>query len=173
MQWGRRKFLKPCCHKRWDMGVARSPKSKQQSMEWRHTPSQTKPDSSRPLQLGRSSAQCFESEKAFCLWTSCLKAPQSIAGVCCDTIKKLWRLIQNKRRGMLSRAVVMIHDNTCPHCNAKSHHDIWLGTIWSSPYSPDLLPSDFHLFMHLKSFLAGRQFHEHNEVKEAITTFFA
>ena len=59
------------------------------------------------------------------------------------------------------------------HCNAKSHHCIWLGTVRSSPYSPVLSPSDFHLFMHLKSFLAGRQIHERNEVKEAITTFFA
>jgi hypothetical protein len=28
------------------------------------------------------------------------------------------------------------------------------------PYSPDLAPSDFHLFLHLKSFLAGRSFHD-------------
>jgi histone-lysine N-methyltransferase SETMAR len=42
-----------------------------------------------------------------------------------------------------------------------------------SPYSPDLAPSDFHLFLHLKSFLAGWQFHDDNEVKEATTTCFA
>jgi hypothetical protein len=29
------------------------------------------------------------------------------------------------------------------------------------------------LFLHLKSFLAGRQFHDDNEVKEAVTTCFA
>ena len=38
------------------------------------------------------------------------------------------------------------------------------------PYSPDLAPSDFHLFLHLKPFLAGRQFHDDNKVKEAVTT---
>jgi len=37
-------------------------------------------------------------------------------------------------------------------------------------YSPDLAPSDFRLFLNLKSFLAGRQFHDDNEVKEAVTT---
>jgi hypothetical protein len=36
------------------------------------------------------------------------------------------------------------------------------------PYSPDLAPSDFHVFLHLKTFLGGRQFHDDNEVKEAI-----
>jgi histone-lysine N-methyltransferase SETMAR len=41
------------------------------------------------------------------------------------------------------------------------------------PYSPDLVPSDFRLFLHLKSFLAGRRFHDDNEVKEAVTTCFA
>jgi hypothetical protein len=40
------------------------------------------------------------------------------------------------------------------------------------PYSPDLAPIDFHLFVHLKSFLAGRWFHD-DEVKEAITMCFA
>ena len=48
------------------------------------------------------------------------------------------------------------------------------GTIRSSPpYSPDLAPSDFHLFLHLKSFLDGRRFHDDNVVKEAVTTCFA
>jgi histone-lysine N-methyltransferase SETMAR len=41
------------------------------------------------------------------------------------------------------------------------------------PYSPDLAPSDFHLFLYLKSFLAGRQFHDDSEVKEAVITCFA
>jgi histone-lysine N-methyltransferase SETMAR len=41
------------------------------------------------------------------------------------------------------------------------------------PYSPDLAPSDFYLFLYLKSFLAGRRFHDGNEVKEAVTTCFA
>ena len=37
------------------------------------------------------------------------------AGVYCDTLKILHGAIQNKRRGMLSRDVVMIHDNARPH----------------------------------------------------------
>ena len=132
---------------------------------------QQRQNSSRPLQLGRSCAQCFGAEKA-----SYLKAPQSIAGFYCNT-QKLRRWIQNERLGMLSRAVVMIRDNTCLHCNANSLHDIWLGTIRSRPLpppcNPELAPSDFHVFLHLKSFLAGRRFRGVIEVKEAITTCFA
>ena len=67
----------------------------------------------------------------------------------------------------------MIHDNARPHTAAATQNLITFG--WEQfdhpPYSPDLAPSDFHLFLHLKSFLAGRRLHD--EVKEAITTCFA
>jgi hypothetical protein len=33
--------------------------------------------------------------------------------------------------------------------------------------------SDFHVFLHLKTFLGGRRFHDNNEVKEAVNTWFA
>jgi len=75
---------------------------------------------------------------------------------------------------MLSRGVVMIHD-AYPHTAAATQNLITtLG--WehfdNPPYSPDLAPSDFHLFLHLNSFLACQRFHD-DEVKEAITTCFA
>jgi hypothetical protein len=34
-------------------------------------------------------------------------------------------------------------------------------------------PSDFYLFLHLKYFLGCLRFHEDNEVKEAVNTWFA
>jgi histone-lysine N-methyltransferase SETMAR len=36
------------------------------------------------------------------------------------------------------------------------------------PYSPDLAPSDFHLFLHLKKFLAGQHFNNDEDVKRAV-----
>jgi len=76
---------------------------------------------------------------------------------------------------MLSRGVVMIHDNARPHTAAATQNLItkfgWEQSNYP-PSSPDLAPSDFHLFLHLKSFLAGRRFHD-DEVKEAVTTCFA
>jgi hypothetical protein len=35
------------------------------------------------------------------------------------------------------------------------------------PYIPDLAPSEFYLFLLVKSFLAGWWFHNDNKVKEA------
>jgi histone-lysine N-methyltransferase SETMAR len=41
------------------------------------------------------------------------------------------------------------------------------------PYSPDLAPSDFHLFLHLKKHLAGKKFEDDDdEVQEAVMTWF-
>ena len=36
------------------------------------------------------------------------------------------------------------------------------------PYSPDLAPSDFHLFLHLKKFLGGKQFDDDDDLKDAV-----
>ncbi|GFT81573.1 histone-lysine N-methyltransferase SETMAR [Trichonephila clavipes] len=38
-------------------------------------------------------------------------------------------------------------------------------------YSPDLTPSDFHLFLHLKSFLAGKHFNNDKELKEKVSNW--
>jgi hypothetical protein len=77
---------------------------------------------------------------------------------------------------MLSRGVVMLHDNARPHTAAATQYLI--ATFgWEQfdhpPYSPDLAPRDFHVFLHLKTFLGGRWFHDDNEVKETVNTWFA
>jgi histone-lysine N-methyltransferase SETMAR len=36
------------------------------------------------------------------------------------------------------------------------------------PYSPDLAPSDFHLFLHLKRFLVAERLSSDDEVKTAV-----
>ena len=75
----------------------------------------------------------------------------------------------------LSFGNYVIHYNVRPHTAAATQNLITTFG-WEQfdhpPYSPDLAPSDFHLFLYLKSFLAGRRLHD-NEVKEAVTTCFA
>jgi histone-lysine N-methyltransferase SETMAR len=76
---------------------------------------------------------------------------------------------------MLSWGVVMLYDNDCPHTTATTQ-DLIKPFGWKQfdhpPYSPDLVPSDFHVFLHLKSFPGGRRFHD-DKVEEAIKTWFA
>jgi histone-lysine N-methyltransferase SETMAR len=96
-------------------------------------------------------------------------------GVYCDILKKMRCVIQNKWRGMLSWGVVMFHDNARPHTAAATQNLIttfgW-EQIDYPPYSPELAPSDFHLLLHLKSFLAGWRIHD-DEDKETVPMCFA
>jgi len=40
------------------------------------------------------------------------------------------------------------------------------------PYSPDLAPRDFHLFLHLKKHLPGKKFDDDDELQEEVMTWF-
>jgi histone-lysine N-methyltransferase SETMAR len=76
---------------------------------------------------------------------------------------------------MLSRGVVMLHDNVRPHTVATTQ-DLIATFGWEEfdhlPYSPDLAQSDIHVFLHLKTFLGCRWFHD-NKVKDRVVTWFA
>ena len=80
------------------------------------------------------------------------------SAVYCETLKKPRRAIQSKRRGMLSATILLLHDNAQPHSAAQTQ-DLITSFKWEQmdhpPYSPDLAPSDYHLFLHLKKFLGG------------------
>jgi histone-lysine N-methyltransferase SETMAR len=67
----------------------------------------------------------------------------------------------------------MLYDNAHPH-TAAATQDLIATFGWEqfdhAPYSPDLASSDLHVFLHLKTFLGGRPFHDDSEVKEAVNT---
>ena len=70
-------------------------------------------------------------------------------------------VIQIKRRGLLSSGVLLLHDNARPHTAIHTLQTlVKLGfTVLEHPaYSPDLAPSDYHLFGPLKQALRGRRF---------------
>ncbi|GFT25039.1 uncharacterized protein TNCV_179531 [Trichonephila clavipes] len=66
----------------------------------------------------------------------------------CETLRKLRRAIQNKRRGMLTADVMLLHDYVRPH-TARRTAAVLTVFGWElfdhPPYSPDLAPSDFHV----------------------------
>jgi transposase len=76
--------------------------------------------------------------------------------VYCGTLKKLHRVIQNKRYGMLTYGVVLLHDNACPHTAARTRelleHFNWEFFDYP-PYSPDLVQRDCLLLTYLKTWL--------------------
>jgi hypothetical protein len=125
-----------------------TPESKQQSIEWRHTSSPIKKKFKQTISTRKIMCTVFWDSKGFLLVEFLPQGSTIHASVYCDTLKKLRREIQNKRRGMLSRSVVMLHDNVRPHTSAATHA------------------------CHLKTFPGGRRFHD-DEIKEAVNTWFA
>jgi hypothetical protein len=69
----------------------------------------------------------------------------------------------------------MLHDNVRPH-TAAATQALMATCGWEQfdhpSYSPDLAPSDFHVFLHLRTFLGGWRFHD-DKVKEVVNTWFA
>jgi hypothetical protein len=65
----------------------------------------------------------------------------------------------------------MLPDNVHPH-TATATQDLFATFGWEQldhpPYSPDLAPSDLHVFLHLKTFLGDQRFHDDSEVKEVV-----
>jgi transposase len=74
---------------------------------------------------------------------------------------RLRKAIQNHRRGKLSRGIVLIHDIARPHTARLTQTLLRDEFHWDPfdhpPYSPDLAPSDFHLFLKMKEHLAGQR----------------
>jgi histone-lysine N-methyltransferase SETMAR len=55
--------------------------------------------------------------------------------------------------------------------NPTGNRQIWLNCAPPSPYSPDLAPSDFHLFGSLKVTLRGTLFEDDENVIRAVRTW--
>jgi histone-lysine N-methyltransferase SETMAR len=63
------------------------------------------------------------------------------------------------------------HNNARPHAAARTQAMLqeFRWEVFEHPTcSPDLAPSDFHLFPKLKEFLGGRRFKSDEEVKDAV-----
>ena len=85
-------------------------------------------------------------------------------------IDRLKPEIRSKRRGQLSKSTVLLHDNARPHTAAHTVETLQkqkFELLAQLPYSPDLAPSDYHLFGPLKAALRGRRFTSDQELNEA------
>ncbi len=81
---------------------------------------------------------------------------------------RLRKAIKEKRRGKLTKVVLLLHDNAPAHTSGVAQVAILDGgfeRLNHSAYSSDLIPSDFYLFRLLKKHLRGRRFRDDNELK--------
>ncbi|GFT17399.1 histone-lysine N-methyltransferase SETMAR [Trichonephila clavipes] len=140
-------------------------------MAWRHTNSPVRVKSKWTISTRKVMATVFWDRHGVLLVEFMQQGTTINATAYCATLTKLRRAIQNKRRGLLTSGVLLLHDNARPH-SAINTQNLIRSFGWEQidhpPYSPDFSPSDFHLFRYLKEFLGGKHFDTADEVKEEV-----
>lgn len=151
------------------------PESKQESMQWhkKGTPPPKKFKVSESA--GKLMATVFWDCEGILLIDYKEKGRSITGEYYAAILEKLKEAIKEKRRGKLTKGVLLLQDNAPVHKSRVAMaalHKHGFQSIVHPPYSPDLAPSDFYLFPNLKKDLRGRKFSDDNEVKEAILAHF-
>lgn len=98
------------------------------------------------------------------------------SNVYCSQLTKLNKAIYEKRPGLANRkGVVFQHDNARPHTSMTTRKELMrLGwdVLPHPPYSPDLAPTDYHLFRSLQNSLNGKTFTNEESTKRHLDWFF-
>ena len=137
----------------------------------------------KPLTTARSS---LHPKKALlCVWWDqigiihfeLLKMGQTVtADIYCQQLERLHEALIAKRPAMVNRRrIILQQDNARPHTAKVTQLKIksfdW-DILSHPPYSPDIAPSDYHLFRSLQHFLAGKCFDDIDAVKNALLEYF-
>jgi transposase len=89
-----------------------------------------------------------------------------------ETIKNLWQRVCRVRPS--TSWILLLHDNARPH-TAHTTIDalemLKFEVLSHPPYNPDLAPSDFHFFPHLKRYLKGTHLTSDDEVKQGVISW--
>lgn len=142
-------------------------------MEWHHAQSPKRPRKFKQTASARKLMASVFCDRQRVLLVDFMPRNTTInADAYCATLRRLRQAIQNRRRGKLSRGIVLIHDNARPHTARQTQtllHDAFhWDTFDHPPYSPDLAPSDFYLFSKMKEHLAGKRFTDDEDLQHAV-----
>ena len=157
------------------MVLYHDPTTKKESMEWR------RPDENRPIKAKvagskkKIMASIFWDCEGILLIDS--KEPNTTvnAAYYASLLHKLRDAIKEKRRGKLSKNILLLHDNAPVHKAQVAQaaiRECGFTEIDPPPYSPDLAPSDFFLFKNLKKELRGKKFQNDEDLKSAVIDHF-
>jgi histone-lysine N-methyltransferase SETMAR len=96
--------------------------------------------------------------------------------VYCQQFDRVNECLKEKRPHLVNRKGVVFHrDNVCPHVSEMTQQKIkelnW-EIVDHPPYSPDLAPSDYHLFRSLQNHVNNKKFERFEEVNDAILAYF-
>lgn len=150
------------------------PESKQQSRQWKHPGSPTPKKAKNVKSAGKVMASIFWDAEGVLL-VDFLESGRTITGTYyAHLLQQLREKIKEKRRGKLTKIPLFHHDNAPAHTSSVAIATIQncgFQLLPHPPYSPDLAPSDFHLFPKMKLELSGRHFTSNNDVMEAVEQY--
>ena len=151
------------------------PETKLQSKQWKHATSPPPVKFRKIASAGKVMASVFWDSEGI-LMIDYLERGKTVTGVYyADQIRKLRAAIKEKRRGKLCHGVLLHHDNAPAHTSAVAKatvQECGFQLLNHLPYSPDLAPSDYHMFRSLKDSLRGQTFDSDEEVIHAINGWF-
>lgn len=151
------------------------PKLKQQRLQWteagRLPPKQTK----RERSAKKVMASVFWDSKGILLIDYLKKGETINSQYYCNLLDRLDKNIREKRPGLRKKKILFHQDNARVHTSVVTmakFSELKYDLVEHPPYSPDLAPSDFHLFRNLKQFLRGKRFSSDEEVVAAVDQYF-
>lgn len=91
-------------------------------------------------------------------------------------LEDLKNALSRKRPSLLNRkGVVLLHDNARPHTARLTQEKI-MSFNWEvlphPPYSPDLAPSDYHVFRSMQHHLSNKRYENDDQLKNDLEQFF-
>ncbi|KAF2368415.1 Transposase type 1 [Trinorchestia longiramus] len=95
----------------------------------------------------------------------------------CNDLAVMHALLSEKRPALVNRrGPILLHDNARPHVARmiiQKLTELGNETLPHPPYSPNLSPTDYHLFKHLSTFLDGKTLRSKQEVETTFKDFVA
>lgn len=152
------------------------PESKQESMEWREIGANPPLKARTRPSCGKLMATIFWDSKGVLLVDYLEHGATINAAYYCQLLRNLREAIRRKRHGKLALGILLLHDNARVHTAHTTQaviRECRFEVLDHPPYSPDMAPSDYYLFRHLKKFLRGKYFEDDGAVADAADQWFS
>jgi histone-lysine N-methyltransferase SETMAR len=148
--------------------------TKQQLMEWRHSGSPRPKKFRVQKSTGKVLASFFGDQDGVLLIDYLPKGQTINAEYYSSLLVQLKGIFKENGRGNFTKGVLFLHDIALAHPSLTTQEKLaYVGfqCLYHPPYSPDLAPSDYHLFPGLKNKLKGRHFSSDADVIAAAETW--
>jgi hypothetical protein len=147
------------------------PESKLASMQWEHPSSPSTKKFMVTPSPGKVMLTVFWDSQGILLAHFQKRGENANSASYCKILLKIRDSIRRERPGQLATGVLLHHDNSRLH-TARATQERIQELQWELlehvHCSPDLVPSDFHLFGPLKNHLGGKRFADDEEVETEV-----